>query len=45
MAQVYLRIKSVELRRAEQGVDGRGAFTAGVGASEEIVLASESDEA
>ena len=45
MAQVWLRIKSVELRRAEQGVHGGGAFTAGVRASEEIVLASESDDA
>lgn len=39
LAQVGFRIPTVELGGADQAVDGGGAFTAGIGAGEQIVLA------
>lgn len=39
--QVSFRIKAVELRRANQAIDRRGAFAAGIRTREQIVLAAE----
>ena len=41
LAQVRLGIQAVQLRRADQAVDRRGALAAGVRAGEEVVLAAE----
>ena len=43
--QVGFRIQAVELGRADQAVDRRGALAAAVGAGEEIVFSSQSDRA
>jgi len=43
VVEIDLGVESVELGRAEQRVDRGGTASASVGASEEIVLASESD--
>jgi hypothetical protein len=45
VAQIKLRINSVELGGTEQAVNGRSAFGAGVGSGEGIVLATESHDA
>jgi hypothetical protein len=45
LVQIDLRVETVELGGAEQGLDGCGAFSAGVGACEEEILASERDDA
>ena len=45
MAQVEFRVESVELRRTEQAVDGRSTLATGVRASEEVVLATQSNGA
>ena len=42
-AQIGLWIEAVEDRGLDQGVEDRGPATAGVGASEQIVLAAESN--
>jgi hypothetical protein len=38
--EIDLRVESVELGRAEQRIDGCGAFTPGVGTGKEECLAS-----
>ena len=45
VAQVEFRVESVELRRTEQAVDGRSTLAAGIRASEEVVLATQSNGA
>ena len=45
VAQIGFGIEAIELRGAEQRVDRRGAFAAGIGTGEEIVLAPERDRA
>ena len=41
--QVSFWVKVIELGAADQAVDGGSAFTAGIGAGKEIVLAAESN--
>ena len=43
--EIEFRIETVELGASEQRVDGGGAFSAGVGSAEEVVLSSERDDA
>src|SRR5215210_3500390 len=43
VAQPHLGIKAVELGRLDEGVDGRGALAAGIGAGEQVVLAAEGE--
>ncbi len=45
MAEIELRVKSVELGRSDERVEGGGAFTAPVRSREEIVFSSERDDA
>jgi len=45
VAEIGFRVEAVELRRLHDRVDRCGALTAGVGTSEEVVLASERDAA
>ena len=44
-AEIDLRVEAVELGCAEQRVDGSGAFSSGIRAGEEVVLAAEGDDA
>jgi hypothetical protein len=44
-AEVELRIKAIELGRADEAVEGGGAVAAGVRTCEQIVLPSQSDSA
>ena len=41
VAQIGLGVEAVELGGFDQGVDGGGAFAAGVGAGEQVVLAAQ----
>src|ERR1700729_2219808 len=43
MAKIEFGVEIVELSRAEQAVNGRRAFAAGIGSGKEIILASQSD--
>jgi hypothetical protein len=43
VAQVALRIETVEFRGADQAVEGGGALAALIRTGEEVVLASQSD--
>jgi hypothetical protein len=43
VAQPHLWIKTVELRRLDQGVDGSGTLAAGIGAREQVILSAESE--
>lgn len=45
MPEINLRVKTVEVGQAEQRVRVGGAFSSGVGTCEDIVLATESDDA
>jgi len=45
VAQIGFGVEVVELGGFDEGVDGGGALTAGIGSCEEIVLAAESDAA
>ena len=40
-AEIEFRIESVELGRSEQAINRSGAFTTGIGASKQIVLAAQ----
>ena len=43
--QIGFRIEAVEFRRTDQTVDGRRAFTAGIGTGEQEVFPAQSDGA
>jgi hypothetical protein len=45
VARIGLGIEAVEPGDADGAVDGGGAFTAGAGAAEEMVLAAKGDSA
>ena len=45
MAKIEFGVEIVELGKAEQAVNGRRAFAAGIGSGKELILASQSDHA